>query len=83
MNEIQKKIAALKAKGWLTSQIALAANVSPSTIARWADGEPHHPIAHKLIDTVALMTPPERNLGGRPLGSKTTAKKAKKKGKKK
>ena len=83
MNQLQIKITELKAKGWLSTMIATAANVSPSTIARWADGEPHHPIAHKLIDGVALMTPPERNLGGRPLGSKTTAKKAKKKGKRK
>ena len=83
MNQLETKIAALKAKGWLTTMIAIAANVSPRTIARWADGEPHHPIAHQLIDAVALMTPPERNLGGRPLGSKTPAKKAKKKGKRK
>ncbi len=83
MNQLEKKISALKAKGWLTTMIATAANVSPRTIARWADGEPHHPIAHKLIDAVALMTPPERNLGGHPIGKKKTTAKAKNKRKKK
>ena len=78
MNKLETKIKALKAKGWLTTMIATAANVSPRTIARWADGEPHHPIAHELIDAVALMTPPH-DPRGRPL----TAKKAKKKGKRK
>lgn len=78
MNEIQKKIAELKAKGWLTTMIATAANVSPRTIARWADGEPHHPIAHKLIDAVALMTQPH-DPRGRPLTAKTAKKKGKRK----
>ena len=81
MNQLQIKIKELKDKFWLTSQLAARIGVNPSTIARWADGPSYSESGFRLLSEINEL-PPEPGKPGRPLGSKTTAKKAKKKGRK-
>ena len=79
MNILESKIKELKALGWLTSQLAFRVGVSPSTMARWADGY-YSELGMSRVSRIPLDEVPPINTRGRPLGSKTTAKKAKKKG---
>lgn len=79
MNELQQKIAALKSRGWLTSQIAAYAGTHAATIARWADGGNYGDAALRMIDAVAEFDCPAPAKKGRPLGGKNKPKKKAKK----
>ena len=70
----QKKLAALRKKGWQMIQLSTALGCSQPAIYKWLRGSEPSPAALEALLALPANPPPRETVPGRPLGSKNKPK---------